>query len=177
MQQLLPDAAALSSIQGLPRSGFLQITAQANLCSRHLWGTLARSVASIWWHQATPKNVPYLLSDSCILKCRQVICTKTIFTLPDAPSSSSSTALPAPNTKSAFLCACRHIGNRVQASGSDWTDRMAGCRCWGPVCGCDWTDRLSLIPPFITPAPEDGLAWRKEGCFNRWNFREYKEFL
>ena len=95
--QLLPDAAALSSMQGLPRSGnssaqtsaslhppaalrlrclpftrdmgvhglcgrvpdsagnvsswpgaaFLQITARTNPCSRHLWGTLARSVASI----------------------------------------------------------------------------------------------------------------------------------
>ena len=131
----------------LLRSGFLQITAQANLCSRHLWGTLARAVASIWWHQATPKNVLYLLSDSCISKCRQVICTKTIFTLPDAPSSSSSTALPAPNTKSAFLCACGRIGNRVQAS------------------GCDWTDHLSLIPPLITPASEGGCVWRKEGCF------------
>ena len=62
------------------RSGFLQITAQANPCSRHLWGTLARSVASIWWHQATPKNVLYLLSDSCIFKCRQVICTRVLDT-------------------------------------------------------------------------------------------------
>ena len=78
LQQVPPDAAALSSMQGLLRSGFLQITAQANPCSRHLWGTLARSVASIWWHQATPKNVPHLLSDSCILKCRQVICTRVL---------------------------------------------------------------------------------------------------
>ena len=105
------------------RSSFLQITAQANPCSRHLWGTLARAVASIWWHQATPKNVLYLLSDSCILKCRQVICTKTIFTLPDTPSSSSSTALPAPSTKSAFLCACGRIGN--------WK-----CRCF--IDGCQY---------------------------------------
>ena len=30
-----------------PGAAFLQITARANPCSRHLWGTLARSVASI----------------------------------------------------------------------------------------------------------------------------------
>ena len=66
------------------------------------------------------------------LKCRQVICTKTIITLPDAPSSSSSTALPAPSTKSAFLCACGRIGNRVPASGCNcataWPDVGVGCR-------------------------------------------------
>ena len=129
----------------LPRSGFLQITAQANPCSRHLWGTLARAVASIWWHQATPKNVLYLLSDSCILKCRQVICTKTIITLPDAPSSSSSTALPAPSTKSAFLCACGRIGNRVQASGCDWTAAWPGIGF-----GCRYLVVIGL-PPVINP--------------------------
>ena len=141
LQQVPPDGAALSSMQGLQRSGFLQITAQANPCSRHLWGTLARAVASIWWHQATPKNVLYLLSDSCILKCRQVICTKTIFTLPDAPSSSSSTALPATSTKSAFLCACGRIGNRGQASGCDCATARpdVGVGCWVQASGCDWT--------------------------------------
>ena len=30
-----------------PGTSFLQITARANPCSRHLWGTLARAVASI----------------------------------------------------------------------------------------------------------------------------------
>ena len=30
-----------------PGAAFLQITARANPCSRHLWGTLARAVASI----------------------------------------------------------------------------------------------------------------------------------
>ena len=30
-----------------PDAAFLQITARANPCSRHLWGTLARAVASI----------------------------------------------------------------------------------------------------------------------------------
>ena len=30
-----------------PVAAFLQITARANPCSRHLWGTLARAVASI----------------------------------------------------------------------------------------------------------------------------------
>ena len=30
-----------------PSASFLQITARANPCSRHLWGTLARAVASI----------------------------------------------------------------------------------------------------------------------------------
>ena len=30
-----------------PGASFLQITARANPCSRHLWGTLARAVASI----------------------------------------------------------------------------------------------------------------------------------
>ena len=35
-----------------PCSPFLQFTARANPCSRHLWGTLARSVASICAHRA-----------------------------------------------------------------------------------------------------------------------------
>ena len=30
-----------------PGAAFLQITARTNPCSRHLWGTLARAVASI----------------------------------------------------------------------------------------------------------------------------------
>ena len=84
------------------------------------------------------------------LKCRQVICTKTIITLPDAPSSSSSTALPAPSTKTAFLCACGQY-------------RQPGAGIW---------ERLDSYPLLIAPlkkhTPEGGLAWRKEGCFNRW---------
>ena len=35
-----------------PGAAFLQITARANPCSRHLWGTLARAVASICAHRA-----------------------------------------------------------------------------------------------------------------------------
>ena len=35
-----------------PRLPFLQITARTNPCSRHLWGTLARAVASILAHRA-----------------------------------------------------------------------------------------------------------------------------
>ena len=35
-----------------PVAAFLQITAHANPCSRHLWGTLARAVASICAHRA-----------------------------------------------------------------------------------------------------------------------------
>ena len=35
-----------------PGASFLQITARANPCSRHLWGTLARAVASILAHRA-----------------------------------------------------------------------------------------------------------------------------
>ena len=38
----LPDEAV-----AWPGAAFLQITARANPCSRHLWGTLARAVASI----------------------------------------------------------------------------------------------------------------------------------
>ena len=33
-----------------PGAAFLQITARTNPCSRHLWGTLARAVASICAH-------------------------------------------------------------------------------------------------------------------------------
>ena len=35
-----------------PGAAFLQITARTNPCSRHLWGTLARAVASICAHRA-----------------------------------------------------------------------------------------------------------------------------
>ena len=35
-----------------PGVAFLQITARTNPCSRHLWGTLARAVASICAHRA-----------------------------------------------------------------------------------------------------------------------------
>ena len=35
-----------------PGAVFLQITARTNPCSRHLWGTLARAVASICAHRA-----------------------------------------------------------------------------------------------------------------------------
>ena len=35
-----------------PGASFLQITARTNPCSRHLWGTLARAVASICAHRA-----------------------------------------------------------------------------------------------------------------------------
>ena len=38
----MPDMAV-----AWPGAAFLQITARANPCSRHLWGTLARAVASI----------------------------------------------------------------------------------------------------------------------------------
>ena len=40
-----------------PCSPFLQFTARANPCSRHLWGTLARAVASICAHRARPKKL------------------------------------------------------------------------------------------------------------------------
>ena len=36
-----------------PGAAFLQITARTNPCSRHLWGTLARAVASICAHRAS----------------------------------------------------------------------------------------------------------------------------
>ena len=37
----------LGEVAACPGAAFLQITARANPCSRHLWGTLARAVASI----------------------------------------------------------------------------------------------------------------------------------
>ena len=36
-----------------PGAAFLKITARTNPCSRHLWGTLARAVASICAHRAS----------------------------------------------------------------------------------------------------------------------------
>ena len=40
-----------------PCSPFLQITAHTNPCSMHLWGTLARAVASICAHRAPPQKL------------------------------------------------------------------------------------------------------------------------
>ena len=40
-----------------PDAAFLQITARTNPRSRHLWGTLARAVASICAHRARPKKL------------------------------------------------------------------------------------------------------------------------
>ena len=42
----------LDKADAWPCSPFLQFTARANPCSRHLWGTLARAVASICAHRA-----------------------------------------------------------------------------------------------------------------------------
>ena len=42
----------LGEVAAWPGTAFLQITARKNPCSRHLWGTLARAVASISAHRA-----------------------------------------------------------------------------------------------------------------------------
>ena len=42
----------LGEVAAWPGAAFLQITARKNPCSRHLWGTLARAVASISAHRA-----------------------------------------------------------------------------------------------------------------------------
>ena len=46
----VPDSAG--NVSPWPGAAFLQITARTNPCSRHLWGTLARAVASICAHRA-----------------------------------------------------------------------------------------------------------------------------
>ena len=55
-------------------AAFLQITARANPCSRHLWGTLARAVASICAHRARPKKLIVWLQGIYIFEVCAVIC-------------------------------------------------------------------------------------------------------
>ena len=55
-------------------SPFLQFTARANPCSRHLWGTLARAVASICAHRARPKKLIVWLQGIYIFEVCAVIC-------------------------------------------------------------------------------------------------------
>ena len=47
----------LDKADAWPCSPFQQITAHTNPCSRHLWGTLARAVASICAHRARPQKL------------------------------------------------------------------------------------------------------------------------
>ena len=87
---------------------FLQITARTNPCSRHLWGTLARSVASICAHRARCSKLIICLLDTYVFEACAVICRNGHFTLPNANSPSAR----AP-TKSAFLYSGRVIAERA----------------------------------------------------------------
>ena len=61
---------------GWPGAAFLQITARTNPCSRHLWGTLARAVASICAHRARLQKLIVWLLGVYILEACAVICRK-----------------------------------------------------------------------------------------------------
>ena len=67
-----------------PVAAFLQITARTNPCSRHLWGTLARAVASICAHRARLQKLIVWLLGVYILEACAVICRKATVALPDA---------------------------------------------------------------------------------------------
>ena len=68
---------------------FLQITARTNPCSRHLWGTLARSVASICAHRARCSKLIICLLDTYVFEACAVICRKAILRFPNANSPSA----------------------------------------------------------------------------------------
>ena len=96
-----------------PGAAFLQITARTNPCSRHLWGTLARAVASICAHRARLQKLIVWLLGVYILEACAVICRKATVALPDANFLSPWCQSPSFRAQNRHFCALFAFGTPI----------------------------------------------------------------